>query len=393
MAGLKIYILVGDISYNRGDLGSIYSQIAQIKKLYPDAEITLATLRPELHQGWLDAKIIKQSVLINLRQIKEIRKADIIIWGGGAFMADHSCKMQIPYWFMLIFIIRFILRKHIIAVSHGVVLKTRLGKSLARMIYGWVDAIGIRDKGSYDAVKALGIKTPVTLTGDYAMLLKPAASLEHELEGQGDAVCITLTFWHLYNSEKDILPYLFRKKLGFYKERYATEWQKLKAGLARLADRIIEEHGCCVRFVPRYPNNVWDDAKHLHDIRALSKYPEKIFLLLDDNIHPAQYPLVLAAHRSVIAMPLHDCIFAAEAGAPFIALPYETKVWDFMQAVGAESECIGWEELFSDAGVEKIVQLAANAKKLPSAGFEKLQKDTMKNIVLLKNAVARMGKV
>lgn len=390
----KIYILAGDVSFNRGDLASVYAHIVQIRKIYPQADITFCALKPEKHQNLFDAKLIKRSIFINPKQFKGIKNADIVIWGGGAFIADHSCATLIPYWFVMIFITRFILRKKVIAVSHGVVLKTKLGRFLAKIIYGWVEVIAARDSSSLATIKGLGVKTPVIQAADFAVLLEPDAKLKPEMAAElktGRKVfAISLTFWHLYNSTKDFLPYYYRKKLGLYKCRNDEDFAKLKHGLAALSTELIRRYDCDIRFIPRYPDKKWDDIEHIKDIKAATSHPERVHILTSEFIHPAQYPRVLGAHEFSIAIPLHDVIFLTLVGAPFISLNYETKGNDFMKMLDAGNRYSNWQLLFSQEGIEEVCRMVQKTlenweeeKRKEEQNLPQIQARAMINIELL----------
>jgi polysaccharide pyruvyl transferase WcaK-like protein len=382
----SIYILAGDISYNRGDLASLHAQVSEIRNLYPEANITCCALDPDCCAPYIDARIIRRSYGINITQWKYLRSADLVIWGGGAQLADHSCRLLVPYWTFMLLIIRYVMRRHIIGISQGAVLETRMGRFFARICVCLPEVIACRDVSSYNLLRSLGTSAKLILASDVALLLTPQPA---EMPVSGGDVAISLTFWNLYNSKRDFLPYILRRKLGIFRLHHKRKMQVFKIQMAALISALLVRSEGNVRLIPRYFDPLWDDILHLEQIRDLCMEPSRVFIHRE-NMHPACYPAFLARHRLVLAVPFHDIILALHSGVPVVALPNEQKGLELMQELGLQG--MSCKALFDEGGVGKILSAIEKATSCELAGFKLLQAKAQINIELIVQTLQKFSR-
>src|SRR5690606_27767209 len=146
----------------------------------PNATLVVDSSRPEIDRHWYDAVILRRGIIPNAEQRYWLKKADIVICGGGALLADNSCRLLVPYWFFLLAYVKKILRKPLMVWANGLVLETSLGQLLAKHALNFADCITVRDIGSYNLCKMLGVSSPYEQTADPAMLLSPGPKEDGE---------------------------------------------------------------------------------------------------------------------------------------------------------------------------------------------------------------------
>lgn len=367
----SIYVLCGNAAYNRGDRGNLLTQLRLLRAAWPSAQIVIDSYRPDVDSKWYDAIVIKRGVFLTWQQWQYLRRADVVVWGGGALIADNSCRTIIPYWLAVITLIKKVLHKPVMAWAHGLVVETRLGAVLARLTLNQVDMITVRDRDSMKTLRRIGaIKPPHYLTADPAMLIKPSTAemgvrlLKKAGVPLGRArklVAISLTFWPFYHKRNDIIPYMFARKIGLRRSRYACDLERFKKAATELIDGLVEQQSVDVVLMPRYPSGLWDDLKHLDDIRQRSQYKKHVTIYRGDEASPADYLAMWRIFDLVISVALHDALFAIALNRPCVQLYYEAKGRDLAEELGADDYMCHWSALFEAGGLERILSMAKNA--------------------------------
>ena len=367
--GLRlIYVLCGNAAYNRGDRGNLLTQLRLLHEAWPGAQIVIDSYRPEVDSKWYDAIVIKRGFFLTWQQWQYLKRADVVVWGGGALIADNSCRTIIPYWLAVITLIKKVLRKPVMAWAHGLVVETKLGAVLAKLTLNQVDMITVRDGDSMRTLQRIGAtRPPHYLTADPAMLIKPSSYEVGErllikagvtLGRERKLVAISLTFWPFYHKRNDIIPYMFARKLGLRGSRYARGLAKFKKAVTELIDRLIERQSVDVILMPRYPSGLWDDLKHLDDIRQRSRYKKNVFIYQGDEVPPVDYLAMWRVFNLVISVALHDALFAIALNRPCVQLYYEPKGRDLADELEADDYMCDWSVLFAAGGLERIVDMA-----------------------------------
>lgn len=373
-----IYILCGNAAYNRGDRGNLLTQLCLLHKAFPNTQIVIDSYRPEVDQRWYDALVLKRGVFLTLEQWRYLKRADVVVWGGGALIADNSCRTIIPYWLVVITLIKVILRKPVMAWAHGLVVETKLGAVLARLTLNQVDMITVRDKDSLLTLQKIGAtKPPHYLTADLGLLIKPSSRAVGEsllseagvpVVGNRKLVAICPTFWTFYHNKKDIIPFMFARKLGLRKMRRKQEVKQYKSALIRLINTVIERQQADVILMPRYPTDLWDDLYHLEDVCQQSKYKDHVFMYKDDKYPPQDYLAMWRVFDLVISVALHDTLFAIALDRPCVQLFYEPKGKDLVKQLGASKYMCDWSALFTSDGIDRILKLVDYALENKSDG-------------------------
>lgn len=228
---------------------------------------------------------------------RAIERADIVLSGGGGLLQNVTSLRSLLYYAGIIrTAVRARKRTMIFAQSVGPL--DFWGKAVVREFCKGVDAATVRDERSRALLSPLLPQTAVERTADPVFLFAPGAEqLDLAAEGLGDA--------------SDPLVVVAVRK-----------WQGAEAtagALAAAVDRLAEEHGTHVAFLPL--GGAVDAEAATVVIRKCRSGP----LLLPDYPLP-QAAQIIGRARFVVGMRLHALIIAARLGVPFTALPYDPKV-------------------------------------------------------------------
>lgn len=361
----RFYILCGNAAHNKGDRGNLASQLNLLRESFPGADITLDSYEARRDRGWYDARIVKRSrYFLSLPQFWYLWRADTVIWGGGALIADNSGRLLVPYWLAIILTVRLLLGKPVMAWAQGIVLETKLGTLLGALALNLATIVTVRDRGSYALLAKLRLLPPLRRTADPAILLTPSSKETGEallaangiVRREGKAIfAIAPTFWHFYHQPQDWAPYPLNTKYFERDEPRQGGLASYKHGLAALADRLAEMYDATIVLLPRYASSDWKDVQYLHEIRALMTRQDHVHVFTDDSHRPEDYYSMWHCFDFIIGMALHDVIFATSTNRPCVHLFYEDKGRDFFEALGAEARLLHWQSLTNPQGRERIM--------------------------------------
>lgn len=361
----RIYILCGDATYNKGDRGNLWAQIKLLKNYFPKAKITVDSYRPQQDKNWYDAKVIKRGLLLNWQQIKNIKKSDFVVWGGGALLTDNASRIKIPYWFFIIFFIRFILQKHIMTWAQGLIIDTSLGKFFGRLTFNMTDLITVRDNNSYAALKRLKVKPPHFKTADPAVLIQPGTPQQgrdilkkEQIPFETKPIfAIAGTFCSFHYDPKDLIPYMIAQPLGLRKRTENQTVLSIKTSLSKLADKLIEDYDCNVLFLPTYPAPWEKDLETFKEIAQISSHQDRIFCLQNDTYSPQEYLSLWNFFNFVVTIPMHHGIFSTVMNVPCVAFDYEVKVKDFFKSINAANRILDINILLKNKDLDEVTKV------------------------------------
>lgn len=362
---LTIYILCGDATYNRGDRGNLSAQTDLLRERFPGARIIVDSFRPGVDQEWYRTEVIRRGLLLSAEQIRFLRAADVVVWGGGALVTDNGSRIKIPYWAVIIGFIKWVLRKPIMAWAHGLVINTQLGARFGRLALNWADLITVRDENSFQTLERIGAtRPPHYLTADPAVLVRASsAGIGRRILAAEDVptdgrplFVIANTFCPFHYNSRDVLPYMIAWPLGLRSRRGEHRLQPLKNALARITDLLIDYYDCHVLFIPTYPAPWEEDLKHFQDVAYMAAHSEHISCLRGDTYSPHDYLALWHHFDLVVTIPLHHAIFSTVMEVPCVNLYYEPKGRDFFTAIDAKDRLLDVDLLFRQDGPELLLR-------------------------------------
>jgi polysaccharide pyruvyl transferase CsaB len=279
---------------NLGDEALLDVIVSRLRAAYPAGSIDVLSADPAATTARLNVESTQRADLGAVR--RAIDRADVVLSGGGGLLQNVTSLRSLLYYAG---IVRTATRAHkrtmIFAQSIGPL--DVFGRAVVRACCGGVSAATVRDESSRRLLTSLLPNVRVERTADPVFLFEPDAvplDLEAEgLAGPGPLVIVSV-----------------------------RRWQHQEATIALLAaavDRLAEEHGAHVAFLPL--GGAPDAEVSTSVIRRAKSAP-----LLLPEMTLSQAAQIIGRASLVIGMRLHALIIAARLGVPFSAVPYDPKV-------------------------------------------------------------------
>jgi polysaccharide pyruvyl transferase CsaB len=319
---------------NAGDDAILEAILLQIRSFDPDIAVRVFSRNPT------DTKRNYREHTFHTFNLFSFTKAalrsSIYLSGGGNLVQDITSTRSLLFYLFTIFWSHLLgCRILMYGCGIGPITKKRNRKLTYRVLNKCVEAITLRENGSMEELRQLGVTKPtVVLTADPALTLTPAEPeqveslmLRHGLAPDGKYIAFALRNW--------------------------PDYEKKVSHIADAADYAYAKYGLTPVYIP---------IERKQDIRAarlasnLTRSPHR---LLDDT-GTARVAIGLLSHMQiVVAMRLHALIFAAGQGLPVIGLAYNEKVSAFLRYIGQETD-IPFESLTASA-LESLVDNAVDA--------------------------------
>ncbi|MBQ2942347.1 MAG: polysaccharide pyruvyl transferase CsaB [Clostridia bacterium] len=304
---------------NSGDEALLFAILSTLRKKKPDISVTVLSKTPEDTARVYGVKSIGRYNLFEI--VKEMKKAKMLLFGGGSLLQDVTSSKSIKYYLGIIGLAHMCgLKTMLYANGIGPIVK-KGDRHLAAKLLDKVEVITLRDDKSDIELKNLGVTRPmIEITADPAFTLDTDLTLSGEYykkmagvpEGTKLAV-VSVREWK--NSVKDFNDII-----------------------ASLCDFLVEKHGIYPLFVPmQYPH----DTRISGEIRSRMK--NRSYIINRELTVPEMFS-VLSEAELVIGMRLHSLIYATTLEKPAMALVYDPKVSAFMESIG-QSACIDVERL------------------------------------------------
>ncbi len=247
---------------------------------------------------------------------KELETADALVFGGGGILQDVTSAMSMRYYTKLIHFAKKH-KKRVVMLAQGVgPVNTFFGKQMASNALKMVDEITVRDAGSLNALRALGVKRPVEVTADLGWLTEPDDTPDSTFGiGGMKAVGIAARPW---GKGKDVAAAFGGFAQLLYKNQYVPVLVEMDSKVdTAILDQIAKLHG------GRAP-----DMRNIQTPGALLSRLRRM--------------------HSVVAMRLHAGILSASVGVPPMMVAYDPKVAAFSAAMDMGS-AISADGLTADA--------------------------------------------
>jgi polysaccharide pyruvyl transferase CsaB len=241
--------------------------------------------------------------------VKELRKLDLFILGGGGILYDESIasflrdvnwarELDIPVM--------------VYAVSVGP-LKAPESKQLLTEVLNRVDKITVREGEAKILLNDLGINQEIEITADPGLLLKPQSFTKDMLKKEG------------INPDLPLVGFSVREPGPAAPDLNIEQYHAM---LANAADFMVERFDAQVLFVPM-EGGEQKDPQHSHAVISKMANTKRANVLKGE--YSSGEVLGLMKHMAfAVGMRLHFLIFAGIQNVPFVPLPYATKVSGFL---------------------------------------------------------------
>lgn len=277
-------------------------------------------------------------------------KLDALVLGGGGFFADDVSLKNVIKWSAYILIAR-LLRIRVYGYCLGVGPLNRLSsRILARIAFGTMDRIVVRDGVSRDWLVSTGSRKKIFVSVD------PVFNFKSDTQ---DA-------WEILEAEQVPLgrPYIVISIPPFFHDskRWPGQherWVNYCKSWAELIEHIIK-WGVTPIFLPMQHcpagYGLFSDIDCAESIADMTKCKDDVYILRRE-LSPNQVASVLGGAALVVAMRLHAVILAAVSGAAVSGAVYHHKVGEVVKNLGLEEYFIDVNELNAD-NLKKVVDSA-----------------------------------
>lgn len=295
-------------SKNAGDEAMLAAMVEVFTDMEPDIHITVISASPEdtkVRHGvdsvsWLDFCGIRRA----------LKKADLLISGGGSLLQNVTSGRSL-YYYMAIIMLAHVEGTPVMLYAQGIgPIYGPVARRMMRFVCNRVDLVTVRDRGSLQELRDLRITRPrIEATADPVLAIHPvekgigrAILRENHTDGAKPLVGISVREWR--------------------------GWSGYKRVLAQAADRIIGELGARVVFLPmQYPEDV-------RAAQLITSHMKEHATVLDDEYSTAELLSLVGNMDLLISIRLHALIFAGVMGVPMIGISYDPKIDRFLDSVG-----------------------------------------------------------
>ena len=355
----RILILGGDADGNLGDRAILQSMCGELREIYPDVSITVASSDRRRCERDLGVYVVPRGLRGLPRLCAIAMRSDIVLCGGGGLFQDDDSLVKMPYWGLRVALMR-LLCPRVIGYSLGVgPLRASSSRLFARLAFACMDRVSVRDPEAQRIAQALTRKT-VHLVPDPALLLRPASKQaargwlrENGIPLDGPPLLgVAARRW--LPSKPRIIPYRIASQWRRLSGHLSSESERLTSLLAHVLDRMVAEHNAYVIFLPTYNLPHEGDDRICEEILRKMTIPTGQVLHLND---PALYMAVTAELRTLLGGRMHPTIFAASVGIPVVGLAYNQKFYGFFELLGLRESVLDVNAFVHGEQVEDLVRL------------------------------------
>lgn len=302
---------------NIGDDSLLSCILAGLREANPNLRVTVLAKNPRKMRKRFAVRCIGRMNLLAI--YTEMRRAKLLISGGGSLLQDNTSTKSLLYYLSIISLARRAgLPVMLYANGIGPLYRPANRRRAARALNA-IDRITLRDPASLDELHALGVKVDdrVSLTADPAFTLVPAPTsridaILSRIDYQPDRryFAVSLRAWHMLGAADGMLG----------EHEFEDE-------VAAAIERICAETGMLPIFAPMQAELDEPICRRLH-----TRAPEGSLLLVTPSA--AELCGLLTRVSFVVGMRLHMLIYATHMHIPAIGISYDPKVDAFLGYAG-----------------------------------------------------------
>lgn len=296
--------------------------------------------------------------------IKAIRKADIVVSGGGTLFQDITSKKSIWYYLGVVKLAKLLGKKVCVAYQGMGPIDTKLYRDMTKRTLNkkFVKLVALRDKNAIEYAKEIGIKENKTIfSSDMVFMMQPPAK-ERSLKILKDNL-------HGYTDGQKLIGFSVRE----WKDKDRTDL------FAELADRLVEKYDARIVFFPFHKPK---DAEISKIIMHKMKH-EDATTLIPNRYLPSEILGTMGLMDVNIGVRLHSLVFSAVMNVPTIGISYDPKIDGFLEMINMAPVCT-YEDISVDKLVEQVCKFIDGEKvdytdKI--AEFKRIGEETLDKII------------
>lgn len=329
-------IISGYYGYgNSGDEAVLHAILQSLRKECEKAGISVApivlSINPQATSLMHGVKAIHR---FNIRQIlKNIRRCDGLISGGGSLLQDITGRMTIPYYLSVIKLAQWFGKPTFIYAQGVGPIETKSFYPFIRYIYRNCEYISVRDRESGELLQEIGIDPArIDIVSDPAMGIAAGSRTDSrdaavhtagDVHEPGDS--------HHADSADAERPMLIGVSVRFW-HPHREDLQRLAAALTMILDA---EPRARLRFLPFHlPNDTEASRYVIEQLRPEHRERADIY---SEAVYPQEMLEQVSRCDLLIGMRLHSLIYAAANGVPLLGISYDPKIDHFLNQLGMKA--------------------------------------------------------
>lgn len=250
--------------------------------------------------------------------IKTIKDSDIFVLGAGGLFPNDSFP-NIFFTLLPLFLSR-ISKSLTLVYAVGIdPIRKKTSQWLVRLVFSHcVNAVSVRDEESRECIEKIGVRLPINVCTDPAVLLTPDEKAATEmLQSLG------------LDSKSNFVVVALGMPWDLSKEKCArTRYEQFTKGFALFTDRFLSAYrDVRVIFIPFF----WPGDKYVADDILLRVKLRKRVAVVESPIRPEIVKALIAKADLLVGMRFHSLLFAASVGTPMIAISYAPKCESLMK--------------------------------------------------------------
>ncbi len=359
----RILVIAGDADGNLGDRAILFGLCRLIRERRPNALIAAVSNDPKRLERDLGIEGLPKGVRGLWAQLRAMRRADVVVCGGGGLFQDDDSLVKMPYWAARVLAARA-LSGRVVGTALGVgPLDSRSSRLAARLAFACMERVSVRDEEAR-AVARRSSPKPVELVPDTALLMPAApgdavdaylAEAGVPLDGR-PLVGVAVRRW--FPSRRRVIPNQVSAKFAKPKEADAPEAALLPERIAAVLNAAAETHPFHVLFLPTYNLAHEADDRVAAAVMARLEGATGQILRVGD---PTLYKGIVGRLRLLIGGRMHPTILAASMGTPVVGLAYNMKFKGFFDLIGAGERLFNVQDFVRGGNEAKIAALVAEA--------------------------------
>lgn len=290
---------------NSGDDAILKAIVKDMRSFDPSVRIKVLSKDPDKTEQLCPVKAANRFRISDV--VSAVRGSDLLISGGGSLLQDVTSTRSLLYYLALMKL-AYILKKPVMVYANGIgPIDKPLNRQLTRWILDKVDIISLRDKGSLDFIKSIGVKNKnIIVTADPVFTLNPAENkrveeiLSHEgIKSDQPMIGISVRSWKNVDEIAD----------------------SVAGGIKKL----IDEYSVTAVMIPmHYPEDL-EISERIEGMVDSSRCRT-----LKGKYSVEELMGVISKVELMAAMRLHSLIYAATQGTPMAGIVYDPKVQGFL---------------------------------------------------------------
>jgi polysaccharide pyruvyl transferase CsaB len=311
----RVVGLVGSYGgLNAGDEAILTVAVAQLREAVEGVRIVVFSRDCEHTERHHDVdRVVAAREAVREDLLAEIERMDLMLLGGGGILYDREADAYLR-------VVRLAQAAGVATATYAVgagPLERAADRASVTAALEEMRLVTVREKAAKRLLEESGLEREVIVTADPALLLEPEPFTPEMLEREG------LSEGHR------LIGMSVREAGSAMSEMQAGEYHAL---LANAADFMADRFDARILFVPLERK----DIREAHRVIGRMGSPEHAWVL-KRSYGPRQLRGLVEHLDLAVGMRLHFLLFAVTAGVPVAALPYATKVRDFLESLDVRS--------------------------------------------------------